>query len=67
MTKCWKFYLNLYRDKKDFDLPKYEFIEEKIYVEDLDYYHSNSIARASKTMTECKNLKMKVKKTGTDG
>ena len=60
-------YLNLYRDKKDFDLPKYEFIEEKIYVEDLDYYHSNSIARASKTMTECKNLITNIKKTGTDG
>ena len=32
----------------------YEFINEKIYVDDLDYYHSNSIARASKTMSDCK-------------
>jgi len=60
-------YLNLYKDKKDFDLPKYEFIEEKINVDVLDYYHSNSIARASKTMTECKNLISNIKKTGTDG
>ncbi len=44
-------YLNLHKDKKDFDIPSYKFIEEKIFVDDIDYYHSNSIARASKTMT----------------
>ncbi len=60
-------YLNLCKDKKDFDLPKYEFFDEKINVDVLDYYHSNSIARASKTMTECKNLISNIKKTGTDG
>jgi len=60
-------YLNLHKDKKEFDLPKLEFIEEKIYVDVLDYYHSNSIARASKTMTECKNLITNIKKTGTEG
>ncbi len=60
-------YLNLYKDKKDFDVPIYEFVEEKIYIDDIDYYHSNAIARASKTMTECKNLKINIKKTGTDG
>tara|TARA_B100002051_G_scaffold115678_1_gene109957 strand:+ start:168 stop:2198 length:2031 start_codon:yes stop_codon:yes gene_type:complete len=60
-------YLNLYKDKKDFNLSNYEFIDEKIKVDDLDYYHSNSIARASKTMTECKNLKIHIKKTGTEG
>ena len=60
-------YLNLYKDKKDFNLSNYEFIDEKIKVDVLDYYHSNSIARASKTMTECKNLKTHIKKTGTEG
>ena len=60
-------YLNLYKDNKDFDIPEYEFKEEKIYVDDIDYYHSNAIARASKTMTECKNLAINFKKTGTDG
>ena len=60
-------YLNLHKDKKDFVIPEYEFLEEKIYLEDIDYYHSNAIARASKTMTECKNLKINIKKTGTDG
>ena len=60
-------YINLHGDKKDFDIPKYKFIEESICVDDLDYYHSNSICRASKTMTECKNLITNVKKTGTEG
>jgi len=60
-------YLNLHKDTKDFDIPKYKFIEEKIFVDDLDYYHSNSIARASKTMTDCKYLISNIKKTGTEG
>ena len=60
-------YLNLHKDKKDFVIPEYKYLEEKIYVDNLDYYHSNAIARASKTMTECKNLKINIKKTGTDG
>ena len=60
-------YLNLHKDKKDFDTPEYEYLEEKIDVNYIDYYHSNSIARASKTMAECKNLLKNIKKTGTDG
>ena len=60
-------YLNLYKDKKDFNLPKYKFIEENIYIDYLDYYQSNAVARASKTMNQCKNLKTDIKKTGTNG
>jgi NADH dehydrogenase/NADH:ubiquinone oxidoreductase 75 kD subunit (chain G) len=59
-------FLNMNKDK-NFEVPKYEFINEKIFVDDLDYYHSNAIARASKTMSECKNLSSNIKKTGTDG
>ena len=59
-------YLNIHKDK-NFEVPNYEFINESIYVDNLDYYHSNSIARASKTMSECKNLSSNIKKTGTDG
>ena len=59
-------YLNLHKDK-NFEVPNYKFINESIYVDDLDYYHSNSIARASKTMNECRRLSLNVKKTGTDG
>jgi len=36
-------------------------------VDPLDYYYSNVIARASKTMFECRNEKLKIKLTGTDG
>ena len=32
-----------------------------------DYYYSNVIARASKTMLECKNSKINLKSTGTEG
>ena len=59
-------FLNMNKDK-NFEVPNYEFINENIYVDDLDYYHSNAIARASKTMSECKNLSSNIKKTGTDG
>ena len=43
------------------------FINEKIEIEKIDYYHSNVIARASKTLNECRNVKIKMKSTGTDG
>ena len=39
----------------------------KILVEDIDYYYSNTIARASKTMSECRSIKTDLKKTGTEG
>jgi len=44
-----------------------EFFSEKIVIDHFDYYYSNVIARASKTMSECRNDKLKVKSTGTDG
>ena len=44
-----------------------EFISEKIKNNEIDYYYSNVIARASKTMSECRNEKMKLRKTGTEG
>ena len=43
------------------------FQNEKLTVDYKDYYFSNVIARASKTMLDCYNSKIKVKKTGTDG
>jgi len=66
LINVMKNYLNLNKDKI-FEVPNYEFINEKIYVDDLDYYHSNSIARASKTMSDCKKSSSNLKKTGTDG
>ena len=43
------------------------FIDENIVVDSNNYYFSNVIARASKTMTDCHNEKIKLKNTGTDG
>ena len=37
-----------------------------INIKDLDYYFTNSISRASKTMSECRQIKQNTKKTGTN-
>ena len=44
-----------------------DFFKEKINVDYIDYYYTNVIARASLTMSECKNKKAEIKKTGTEG
>ena len=43
-----------------------DFYDEILNVEIKDYYFSNVIARASKTMLDCFNSKLDIKKTGTD-
>ncbi len=43
-----------------------EFISEEIFIKNLDYYFSNSISRSSKTMSECRQIRQKLKKTGTN-
>ena len=62
-------YLKLKKEKISNFLPdsKNEVASEKISVSEIDYYYSNVIARASKTMSECRNNFLKLKKTGTDG
>ena len=42
------------------------FISEKIYIKELDYFFTNSISRSSKTMSECRQIRQKSQKTGTD-
>ena len=44
-----------------------DFYEENLNIEIKDYYFSNVIARASKTMLDCYNSKLDIKKTGTEG
>jgi NADH-quinone oxidoreductase subunit G len=39
---------------------------EKISIKNIDYYFSNSIARASKTMSDCRNISNNSKKNGTN-
>ncbi len=53
--------------KDEFVVTDYDFKEEKILVDDIDYYFSNVIAKNSKTMSECRSLRSDLKKTGTDG
>ena len=60
-------YLNLNTENNKHDLTEATFVDEKILVDNFDYYFSNVIARASKTMAECHNEKIKLKNTGTDG
>ena len=43
------------------------FVDEKINMNVKEYYFSNVIARSSKTMIECNNAKIDIKKTGTEG
>ncbi len=42
------------------------FFSEKIFVRELDYYYTNSISRSSKTMSECRQIRQKIKKNGTN-
>ena len=43
-----------------------EFFNSKIEIEKIDYYFTNYISRASKTMNECRNEKNKLALTGTE-
>ena len=53
--------------KKHLNDDNLKFIQEDIKVNTIDYYYSNVIARASKTMFNCRNEKLKIKSTGTEG
>ena len=60
-------YLSFSKKDELSNLFKEEYISEKIFTLPIDYYHSNVIARSSKTMNECRNIRTKLKKTGTEG
>ena len=49
------------------DKNKEQIQDDNLQVNVKDYYFSNVIARASKTMRECNNSKLEKKLTGTDG
>ena len=42
------------------------FLSEEVIIKELDYFFTNAISRASKTMSECRQIKQNSKKTGTD-
>ena len=43
------------------------FQSEDLRINTIDYYFSNVIARSSKTMFNCNNSKIDVRRTGTEG
>ena len=49
-----------YSDKKD----KTDFVNADILVKAVDYYYTNSIARSSKVMSECRQITKKFLYTG---
>ena len=67
LINSMKNFLKINKVNKSFEMQNYECFDENITVENNDYYHSNVIARSSKTMSECKNIKSNFKKTGTEG
>ena len=60
-------FLNLNKEINTNQLIDTNFLNEKFYLDNSDYYFSNVISRASKTMAECHNNKTKIKSTGTEG
>jgi NADH-quinone oxidoreductase subunit G len=52
--------------KEEFIKTDYVFENEKILINDIDYYFSNVISKNSKTMSECRSLRSNFEKTGTD-
>ena len=64
-------YINLKKEKQEspsnskVDLSEFE--DEILKITYKDYYFSNVIARSSKTMLNCNNSKLEVKRTGTEG
>ena len=63
--------INLYIDKdksiKSSNIENLNFDGEILKINSDDYYYSNVVARASKTMFECKSTKTNLKSTGTEG
>ncbi len=43
-----------------------KFISQEVIIKDLDYFFTNAISRASKTMSECRQIRKGSKKTGTN-
>jgi NADH-quinone oxidoreductase subunit G len=63
-------YLNLKKEKKSNlikNIDQNEFENENLKIEFKNYYFSNVVARASKTMLNCNNSKLDIKRTGTEG
>ena len=51
--------------KKIYDIKDLNFQKENLKINHEDYYYSNVVARASKTMFDCKSEKSRLKSAGT--
>ena len=64
-------YLNLKKEKQRStsikEVNENNFENEFLKIKFKDYYFSNVIARSSKTMLDCNNSKLDIKRTGTEG
>ena len=64
-------YLNLKKEKQKFvpikETNQNNFENETLKIKFKDYYFSNVITRSSKTMLDCSNSKIDIKRTGTEG
>jgi NADH-quinone oxidoreductase subunit G len=64
-------FLNLKKEKQKSssinEINQNNFKNELLKIKFKDYYFSNVVARASKTMLDCNNSKIEVKRTGTEG
>ena len=67
LSNAMNSYISSNKKNDNSNLFKEEFTKEKISTLPIDYYHSNVIARSSKTMNECRSIRTKLKKTGTEG
>ena len=67
MREIIKRKIKLKSDNKNINnMTNINFVDDNISIKSIDYYHSNVIARASKTMNECKISRENFKKTGTE-
>ncbi len=64
-------YINLKKEREQLNLiqshNQNSFENENLHINFKEYYFSNVIARSSKTMLDCYNSKLDVKRTGTEG
>ena len=49
-------------ENSNFEFKTGKLVNEKFSLRDIDYYYSNVISRSSKTMSECRNVKISLKK-----
>ncbi len=58
--------VNLKINKNNIKTNKVDFVEENILIKPMDYYYTNPISRASKVMSECRQISKKFLFTGVE-